>query len=566
MKYKKIVKFAALNIVMIIILLVLVFHQVFNQYQTRYINFILHGFKIIYIIDCFIILRVFKFKKISLGCIFITVSWTWNFVTLYLINHINAQVFNLLDFLLYNLTGLIGVILIMYGIWLSLRENVRLIEKLNNIAYYNPVTHLPNRNYVMNTNPLNKIRHYGKEFILGDDKQILHKERKSTIIYLDIDDFKLINDNLGHHYGDILLRKVAKRLKSCLKEGDLIIHLSGDEFLLICHDVYSREDAKSLAFDLLKSMKDKYILNDKEVYMTCSLGIALYPKHGDSIDEVMKKADVAMYEAKKAGKNAYYIHNDSLEKTNKDKFDTINELKTSIENEDFVIFYQYKAKTTSLEITGLEALVRWNHPKHGLIGPNKFIPLAEQVGLIKEIDCLVLHAVCRQIKKWMDENKIPFHISVNISPLFFNDQHFIPIFDQIISQYEIDTTYISIEITENIALNDLEQTKKKLKQLKSRNIKVSLDDFGKGYSSLNYIKEFPIDYLKIDKSFIDGICKHGVEHALVTTIVNISSLLGFIVVFEGVETQEQLNLLKKMGAHEFQGYILNKPQPIENIK
>jgi diguanylate cyclase (GGDEF)-like protein len=385
------------------------------------------------------------------------------------------------------------------------------------------------------------------------------------LFFIDIDDFKIINDNLGHYYGDLLLEEIAIRFKSFLDDEDIIIHLSGDEFLIVVYDICLDIDFREKANRIIDEMRKSFVLNGKEVHISCSVGIALYPEHGETIEEVMQKADISMYKAKNEGKNQVVIYNDKIEKFMNSKFEMISDLKTSVKNNDFVVHYQTKATTEEGEITGLEALVRWNHPTRGLVYPNDFIPLAEEIGVIKDIDIFVLNKACQQIEKWMKENKNPYNISVNISPIFFNQNSFILTLDKILSQYEINPSYISVEITENIALKDIHLTQLKINQLKKRNIKVHLDDFGRGYSSLSYIKDYPVDYLKIDKVFIDDIINNEVDQTLVKTIVNVSNLLGIKVIFEGVETKEQLDVLKKIGCNEYQGYFLSKPKPIDDI-
>jgi EAL domain-containing protein (putative c-di-GMP-specific phosphodiesterase class I) len=270
-------------------------------------------------------------------------------------------------------------------------------------------------------------------------------------------------------------------------------------------------------------------------------------------------------EAKNSGKNKYIIFNYLLKNTFNERFNKITGLKAALKNNDFVVHYQPKAYTATNEIYELEALIRWNHPSLGLIYPNDFITLAEEIGIIKEIDTLVLIKACEQIKHWVNVCKSPYSITVNISPLFFMDHDFINKIDTIISEVGIDSSYLGIEITETVAINDTEKAINTINELKNRKIKVYLDDFGKGYSSLNYLKHLPIDYLNIDKSFIDGINVNRIDEEIISNIIYICSLLGIKVISEGIETLEQLDFIKAKSCFGYQGYLLSKPMLIEDL-
>jgi len=497
-------------------------------------------------------------------------AWVSNSISAFFINISDNQFLLKLYSIFYELFSFLGIVVLAYGIWVAIKDKKILIEKLKTLAYFDPITKLPNKNMILSSCPIkdtNKSKCQRKSTCVCKDRTpIVNLNKKCGLFFIDIDDFKLINDNLGHHYGDMLLEEIAIRLKNHLSNDDLIVHLSGDEFLIISYDSYLEEDLKEKSKGIINEISKSFILLNKEVHISCSVGTAVYPDNGSIIDDVVKKADIAMYYAKGQGKNQYTIYQDNMEKFFNKRFDYITDLKNALSNNNFVVHYQTKANTSDGKITGLEALVRWNHPEKGLIYPNDFITLAEEIGVISDVDIYVLNVACKQIQTWDQEGKKPYNISVNISPLLFNQSNFIAIFDHIISKYNIDSSYISIEITENIALQNIFQTQLKIVQLKERNIKVNLDDFGKGYSSLAYLKEYPIDYLKIDKIFIDDIINNKVDQALVNTIVQVSTMLGIKIIFEGVETKEQLDILKNIGTNEYQGYFLSKPKPIEEIE
>jgi diguanylate cyclase len=555
------IKLAIINTIMFLTLFVIsMIHE--NSYDAiNIINLFIHGIKVMFIINCIVILKDFKLKKFTAGCLFIATAWLWNFLnTLFEFNN------PILELIFYNLLSFIGFVLVIYGVLKALSSNRDLIEELKSLAFFDSITNLPNKNSILSSCPIKGgVNCQKADCVCKDRNAVLLDNKDSVVLYIDIDDFKDINDNLGSFYGDLLLEQVAKRLKSCIRNDDILTRISGDEFLIIMTDKDIFKNVEKIVTRILNKMKDSYNLLNKDVLVSCSIGVAKYPIDGSNLEDVLQKANIAISKAKKINKSNYIIYDIGLEKESNNKFDTINDLKQSIKNKDFVIYYQSKANTFNNEITGLEALVRWNHPKRGIVYPNDFIQIAEDVGLIKEIDINVLNLACRQIESWINEGKQPYNISVNISPVFFNDALFVETLDQILSNYKIDCSFISIEITENIVLKDVSKTKDTLQKLKSRNIKVYMDDFGKGYSSLSYIKEFPIDYVKIDKAFIDGITQNHVDLTLVETIVNISKQLGFKVVSEGVESEEQLAVLKRIGCHEFQGYVLCKPQPIEKL-
>lgn len=459
---------------------------------------------------------------------------------------------------------IIAVVFIILGISEQIKENKKVKNKLEKMAYYDALTGLPTRNFLLKNNGNDKLN-INKD-LTYDIEHIFKDSKHSALLFLDIDDFKLVNDYLGHYNGDQLLKKVAIRLKNLIQSDDLIIHLSGDEFVVIINNIDEKESINQTANKIINSVNEAFNIGEKVVNISCSLGISIYPEHGVNIDNLLKKADIAMYEAKKKGKNNFLIFEPDFNMYFSNRYVLVDELKNAIANNDFLAYYQPKVSIKDNKVFSYEALARWRHPKDGLISPNLFIGAAEELKMIDLIDRLMIRNVCNDLNKLKEKNIKPFPVSINISPLFFNDASFCKTLFSIIDEFNLDPSLFTIEITESIAIYDFEDTIIKIKNLKSRNIKIAIDDFGKGYSSLTYIKLLPIDYLKIDKTFIDGILNNKIDEAIVRYSIEISNLLGIKTIAEGVETKEQLDYLTSLGCNAYQGYFYSKPIPFEELK
>ena len=460
---------------------------------------------------------------------------------------------------------IVGLTTLLYGIYHLLQMNVRTNQRLRKLALFDSLTHLPNRKFLF------------QECVYDEDKlcvnghepceikrNIFHSD-KAAILFIDIDDFKLFNDYAGHTAGDRVLKVFAERLRTLAYKEDIVIRLSGDEFVIVYNCLPNKETIESFVKKITSKINEPILLNDRKIFIHCSIGIALYPKHGTDMEILLKKADIAMYESKRYGKNQYYIFEDKMEIIFNQKFELTHELRNAVNHKHFVVHYQKIANTQTGETTRLEALVRWNHPVKGLLPPSDFISLAEEILIIDEIDKFVLETVCQQIQRWQQENKKPYPISVNISPTFFMQLDFTKVVQRLINQYKIDPSYIQLEITETVALHDFERTKETLDKLKAIGVNIFIDNFGKDYSSFNYVKAFRFDTIKIDKSFINGIDQNTIDATLIKHITELAKTLNFTVISEGVETQKQLEFLKEIGCDEYQGYILNKPVPIEEL-
>ncbi len=386
---------------------------------------------------------------------------------------------------------------------------------------------------------------------------------KSTpiILFLDLDGFKFINDSLGHMLGDALLKKVAERVKMCLRKTDTVARLGGDEFVFIISGTHKKTSfsiittIKKILFEISKPI----ILEGNSLRVTGSIGIALYPQDGNTVNTLLKNADVAMYEAKKQGRAQYQFYSEELNSSMLKKLLLDADLHDALEKNQFQLFYQAKVDTKTGLIIGAEALIRWIYPGEGVISPVLFIPLIEQSGLIIPIGHWVIQETCRQNKEWQDKGLKKIPISVNLSAKQFKEESLFSDIQQIIKDSELEAQYLEMEITETVAVDNLEESTKIIHQLKKIGITFSLDDYGTGYSSLEYIKDFPVDTLKIDRAFIINLVQSHKEQAIVKSTITMAHDLELKTIAEGVETQEQFLMLKQMNCDGIQGYLYSKP-------
>ncbi len=550
LKNKKIIYFVLFELLLLII---------FNVFNSN-INLVKYNFRFLLFIIGFNILIITRInRKLLFGFIVIEICLSYYLIQLYYENlkyYSNPMYVCLI----------IALIFVIFGLQDIINEKLKLVKLIKKMTFYDNVTNLPNKNLISKSCPIKKAIKCQDKKCIFNEYDYRYSHNKYAVLLIDIDDFKLINDSLGYENGNILLKQVANRLKNLLRQNDKVVYLSEDLFLIIMHDIYNKNVVDKVTHKILTSIRQPFLLSNRQIYITTSIGIAMYPKHGNCLNHIINKADIALNTVKNEGKNKHLIFNDDLESLFNNRYEKIFDLKSAIKNEEFIVHYQPKAYVKTNEIFGLEALVRWNHPKLGLIYPNDFIPLSEEIGIIQEIDLLVLRIACKQIKQWLEDGKNPLNITVNVSPLFFMEVDFIEKIDHIISEIGINPSYIGIEITETIFIKDIEATKRKIEELKKRKIKVYLDDFGKGYSSLSYLKNFPIDFLKIDKNFIDGIKINHIDEGIITCIINICSLLGIKVISEGIETEQQLEFVRENGCNIYQGYLLSKPKTIEKLK
>ncbi|WP_453993755.1 EAL domain-containing protein [Bacillus nitroreducens] len=422
-------------------------------------------------------------------------------------------------------------------------------EKYNYLAYHDDLTGLPNRRYIQ------------KEI----ETLIKKDQPKLAILFLDLDRFKVINDTFGHSMGDLLLIEVSKRLSNCLEEDDLLARVGGDEFTFLLKNIKDEDYVIQKAEQIIDQFKEPITINSNQFHTSISIGIAIYPDQPFSLREFMIIADNAMYKAKTQGKNKYFLYNSEMFQHIKEELKIVAELRYAIENEELILHYQPQVCITTKEIIGLEALVRWNHPDLGLIPPNKFIPFAEESGLIIDIGEWIIKKVCIQNNRWQRSGMKPIKVSVNLSAHQFHKENLVKYVRKVLDETEFDPTCLVLEITESMAM-DVEHALKVLDDLKEIGVGISIDDFGTGYSSLNSLKQFPIDYLKIDRSFVSDIMKDDNDKDIVRAIITLAHNLNLRVIAEGVETEEQLAFLQKNKCDYIQGYLFSKPLSSEDFE
>ncbi|WP_158595108.1 sensor domain-containing protein [Oceanobacillus piezotolerans] len=425
-------------------------------------------------------------------------------------------------------------------------------QSLEKMAYMDPNTELPNRNYL--------IKWMENHSFLIDDSV--------TILFLNLDQFKKINDNFGHDVGDALIQQISKRIKHSIRESDLLIRLNGDNFGIILEKNTNKKEIEQIARNILKQSRAPLQVDHHEMTIKLSIGISskIYdPKVNDAkefIRSALQEANIAMYHVKKNGGDDYSFSMDN-QKIHMDRSLLIElELKNALINNEFHIVYQPLINLKKNNIVGVEALLRWKNKQLGTVSPGEFIPILEKTGKIIEVGKWILRTVCNQMKRWQENGIFLERISVNVSPIQFKEQSFIDDLKQIIDETQLDASYLEIEITEGTIL-EIANVSKTLQKLQGLGIKVSIDDFGTGYSSLSYLKQLPIDTLKIDKSFIDDLDTDG--EIIVNTIINMGKNLRFRIIAEGIETPHQLKYLKQQQCHEGQGYFFSKPVGHEQI-
>ncbi|MGJ7922688.1 sensor domain-containing protein [Neobacillus sp. LXY-4] len=425
------------------------------------------------------------------------------------------------------------------------REHLNTIQKM---AYYDSLTGLPNRHYF--TEEFNR---------LIDEAGSKHK--RAALLYLDLDRLKMVNDNLGHLAGDKLLQMTSCRFKEVIKERGFISRLGGDEFTVIVQFFESIEEVIAIADDIITSFVEPFGIEGSSIQSKVSIGIALFPEHGDSYKGLIQAADNAMFHAKRLGGNQYKIFNSAYSSHSKKLFEFENDFSRAIENQEFFLVYQPKFDADIHTIRGVEALLRWNHSQKGEISPGDFIPMAEATGLIVPLGEWVLREACRQAKAWEASGFAPFRIAVNVSALQFQQTNFPDKVSEILAENDLDPNWLEIEIPEGTLMEENEVVHFGVSRLKEMGIHIALDHFGTGYSSFKYLKQFPLHTLKIDRSFIERVHLHKQRAAIVQAIIQLGQGLGIQVVAEGVETADELAFLQNQGIDEVQGYYISKPLP-----
>ncbi len=422
-------------------------------------------------------------------------------------------------------------------------------DKMQKIAYTDYLTELPNR--LSLTEMLDRVM------------LTLRNEEVIAIMNVDIDNFKVINDTLGHSYGDELLIDVTHRLKQAMDDNDYLARSGGDEYLVLTQNLTDIGEYEAKIKKIQKIFDYPFVLSMKEYFITVSIGIAMAPKDGKTTQVLMKNADSAMYAAKANGKNTFVYFNDSINEKLMDKIQIQSELRKAIENKEFTVYYQPQVDLYTGRIDGFEALIRWNHPVRGVLLPGEFIPLTEENGLIVPIGSWVLRTACYQLKKWDEEGFEDLVMAVNISSRQFKDQEFVNMVRETIRETGINPNRLELEITEIIALQDLDNTITIIKKLKELGVMFSLDNFGTDYSSMSYLKRLPVNNLKIDRSFMDTLLDNRSDQSIVQTIISLAQTFDLEVIAEGVEKNEQAAFLKSVKCNKAQGYLYSEPLPVD---
>lgn len=386
------------------------------------------------------------------------------------------------------------------------------------------------------------------------------------IILLDIDRFKIVNDTYGHSFGDLLIKEFANFLKDSVGDNCIISRQGGDEFAIAINGNEGINDARRLAEKILIKLISPIVLEQQNVYTTCSMGIASYPLNGKIYEDIIRCADLAMYHSKSLGRNTYSFYDEHMFKLNSNRMTFERELHKSIEKNEFILYYQPQVDIEQNKVVGVEALIRWNHPTQGIISPFQFISIAEETGLIGPIGKWVLETACKQTKIWHDKGFESLKVGVNISAYQFQQENFVELVKEIIDDTGIDPRCLDLEITESIAMKNEVAVITKLKKLKKLGVVVSMDDFGTGYSSLSYLNRFPIDTLKIPREFVIDIKPYDDNKNIIEAIIAIAQKLELNIIAEGVETEAQLNFLKKRNCKQIQGYIFSKPLPADEVE
>ena len=385
------------------------------------------------------------------------------------------------------------------------------------------------------------------------------------VVFIDLDNFKLVNDTLGHAMGDRLLQTVAARLTRRLRNSDTVARLGGDEFMLLLMDHQEPRLTDEVIAELLQSISSPVQLDDHELTMTCSIGVSVFPKDGQSGPELLKHADMAMYRAKEGGRNQRRFYAADMDEKLNERSLIEKHLRTAVARGELVLHYQPRVHLQSGRVTGVEALVRWQHPELGMVPPGRFIGIAEETGIIVEIGGWVLHEACRQNVQWQKAGLAPMHVAVNVSARQFRHSGFSAEVTAALAASGMDPRYLELEITESLMMDNVDEAVGTLKQLKHAGVTLSIDDFGTGYSSLSYLRHFPLDFLKIDQSFVRDMLGDANGAAIVRSIIALGHSLNFEIIAEGVETEAQRDYLREHGCDEMQGYFYSKPLPAREL-
>lgn len=432
-------------------------------------------------------------------------------------------------------------------------DRKKMEEEIRHMAFHDALTDLPNRRLLM-------------DFIKIETAQARRHQTKMALLLMDLDRFKEVNDTLGHEAGDELLKQAASRFKAAIRESDTISRTGGDEFTIIGADIGKPEYAADIALKIIETMKKPFFIAGHYLHITISLGVSIYPDDSDEINTLFRYADIAMYYAKEQGRNTFRFYNPAINVRSLEEMRLESMLRQAVERGELVVYYQPVIGVVSREMTCAEALVRWKHPELGLLDPKQFIHLAENTGYIAAIDEWVLKIVCAQTRAWLDAGLDPGCITVNLSAREFQDPYLVMKFSGILKEAGMPPQRLNIEITESLAMSDIERTIYRLNELAKMGVGVSIDDFGTGYSSLSQLKRLPIQKLKIDRSFVKDIAHDSEDRAIIKAVTAMAHSLSMRVLAEGVETDDQLSSLRTADCDEAQGYLISRALPADEFE
>ncbi|MBB6362775.1 putative bifunctional diguanylate cyclase/phosphodiesterase [Acinetobacter lwoffii] len=429
-------------------------------------------------------------------------------------------------------------------------------QQIENQTIQDNLTKLPNRLY---------LAEYANLLFSGQSEQ----QHEIAFLYIDLDRFKAVNDVFGHLVGDQLLIQLTTRIHLLLGHHSKLLRIGGDEFLLVLENTSVAKAAK-MSEQILELIQESFLIEGKSIHISGSIGIAMYPEHGKNLQDLLVNADAAMLSSKYQGRNTYSVFNYSTDQDeSKSQSTLINDLYKAVEEQQFVLFYQPKFRTKDRSLCGVEALIRWNHPQFGLLGPNLFINAAEKTGLIIQMGYWALELACQQIQKWQRTHTEFFPIAVNLSAVQFEHKHLFSTLEKLFAQYKISPQHLMIEITESTAMHHIDVSMRSFKRLRQMGIRLAIDDFGTGHSSFLYLKNFAVDELKIDREFIKNLAVGSKEEMILESIIQLAIKLGLVVTAEGVETEAQAEILTRLGCEQLQGFLLGLPgdeQRLENLQ
>jgi diguanylate cyclase len=422
-------------------------------------------------------------------------------------------------------------------------------KRLSYLAYHDQLTNLPNRMRI------NEIA-----------ADLIEKEEKFAMLFVDLDDFKFVNDVLSHKTGDILLVKVTARLKSIISDNDSVARIGGDEFVIINRSYNSKEELEKFVITVQETIKETVTIDNYPINITPSIGIVEYPDNGEKVSDLLKSGDIALLQAKAKGRNTRHYFSNAKDQKTIDLISLREDLKHALERNQLEVYYQPQIDLEKDRIKGFEALLRWNHPDRGIISPATFIPIAEESGLIVPIGEWVLRESCKQVSHWNEKYRSEFRVSVNLSLRQLYKSDFVSVLSSILEETKFPTSLLELEITESVAMADVNRTKLIFSKIHELGVLLSLDDFGTGYSSLSFIQQFKISRIKIDRSFLKDISVDSDEYKIVSGIISMAVQLNLLVTAEGIETVEQLDYIRKNDCHEAQGFYFSRPMPSEEIE